>query len=333
MPSFQNPAAFLFLLVFPALLILRKLKFFSKIEFPAILGDWEGRLFSWKGKVHKVFALFVQILKTLGSICIIIAFADPVISHQDKIYTSLGADIVFVVDTSPSMAAKDVNEGTRIEAAKQTIIKLSQENEGLRFGLVLLGSEAQVMVPPTNDHQAFIKQVEEIKVGIMGDGSAIGDGLSTAICHLTSSSAPKKCIILLTDGENNAGEIHPETAASLASANKIAIYVVGVGSKGSVPIEYEDVKTGKIYSGFLDSNFNSASLKKIANLTDGRYYEVKTIDELETSLQTVAKTENASQSFTYKTISIHYYNKFLLAGIIIFILVWIFKRIFMSEII
>lgn len=333
MPSFQNPLAFLLLLVFPLLLLFRKLKLFSKIEFPAILGDWDGRLFSWKGKVQQIFSIFTQFLKTAACLCIIIAFADPVISHQEKIFTSLGTDIIFVLDTSPSMAGKDVDDGNRIDAAKKAIKKLSVQNEGLRFGLVALGSDSAVMVPPTSDHQAFDKQLDSIQVGIMGDGSAIGDGLSTAICHLASSSAPKKCIILMTDGENNAGEIHPQTAATLAASNKIPVYVVGIGSKGSVPIEYQDPKTGKIYSGYLDSNFNSASLRKIADTSGGRYFEVKTIDELEETLHNVTENENTSQSFTYKTVSIHYFDKFLLAGIILFIIVWIFKRIFMNEII
>lgn len=333
MPSFQNPLAFLFLLLVPLLIILRKFKIFSKIEFPAVLGDWEGRLFTWKGVVIRFFSIFAKITKTGAILCVIIAFADPVISHQEKTFTSLGSDLIFVVDTSPSMAGKDVDDDTRMNAAKNTIKKLAVENEGLRYGLVLLGSEAEVAVPPTSDHQSFFKEVNNMSVGMMGDGSAIGDGLSTAICHLISSSAPKKIIILLTDGENNAGEIHPETAATLANSNNIPIYVIGIGSRGTVPIEYEDPKTGKIYSGYLDSNFNSASLKKIASSANGHYYEVRTTEDLLTTLQSVTKAESSTQSFTYKTISVHYFDKFLIAGIILFIATWIFKRVFMNEIV
>lgn len=333
MPSFQNPIAFLILLLIPLLFILRKIKLFSKIEFPAVLSDWEGRAFKWKGIVINSLLRISKILKFAAFTSVIIALADPVISHQEKIYTSLGSDIIFVVDTSPSMAGKDIDEGTRLDAAKKTIKKLSIQQDGLRFGLVTLGSTAQVLVPPTSDHQIFEKNLSELKIGQLGDGSAIGDGLSTAICHLVSSSAPNKFIILLTDGENNAGEIHPETAASLAASNKIAIYVIGVGSKGTIPIEYEDPNTGKTYSGYLDSNFNSNSLKKLATMTNGHYYEVRTSDDLTTTLQTVTKTENITQNFTYKTISVHYYDKFLVAGIILIIAVWIIKRLFVREIV
>lgn len=333
MPSFQNPAAFLLLLLIPLLYLLRKLKIFTKITFPAVLADWNGKAFKWSGKTRRVISIFARIIMGAGFLAVIAAFADPVISWQEKVYTSLGTDVIFVVDTSPSMAAKDIDGGTRLEAAKNTIKLVSQDYEGFRFGIVVLGSDASVFVPPTSDHNAFKKRIDDIHVGILGNGSAIGDGLSTAVCHLASSKAPKKCIVLMTDGENNAGAIHPETAADLAADNNITIYVVGIGSKGSVPIEYTDPSTGKLYSGYLDSNFNSASLRKISSLANGRYFEVKTTDELMITLSNVAKTENVTQSFTYKTMNELLYDKFLLFGSIMLALAWIIKRLLLNEMI
>lgn len=331
MPSFENPTAFLLFLLVPLLLILRKFKIFTQITFPAVLSDWNGKPFKWNGKTRKFFTFFSKFLLAAGYVFVVVALADPVISWQEKIYTSLGTDIVFVVDTSPSMAAKDIDGSTRLDAAKNTIKKLAVEHEGFRFGIVALGSDASVFVPPTSDHSVFSKRVEEIKVGILGNGSAIGDGLSTAVCHLSSSKAPKKCIILLTDGENNAGAIHPETAANMAALNDITVYVVGVGSKGSVPIEYVDALTGKIYSGYLESNFNSASLRKIASIGNGRYFEVKTAEELNNTLSIVAKTENINQTFTYKTINEFYYDKLLFIALLLIVAAWIIKRLFLNE--
>lgn len=331
MPDFQNPAAFLLLLLFPLLFLLRKLKIFTKITFPAVLTDWNGKAFKWNGKARQFFSFFIKILLGTGFICIILALADPVHSWQEKVYTSLGTDVVFVVDTSPSMAAKDMDGITRLEAAKNTINKVAKEHEGFRFGIVVLGSEASVFVPPTSDQSVFLKRISDINVGILGNGSAIGDGLSTAICHLSSSKAPKKCIILLTDGENNAGVIHPETAATLAVNNGITVYVVGIGSKGSVPIEYTDPATGKLYSGYLDSNFNSSSLIKISNIANGRYFEVKTTEELLGTLKNVAKSENINQNFTYKTMNELLYDRFLFVGICLLVLAWIIKRLFLNE--
>lgn len=331
MPDFQNPAAFFLILLIPLLHILRRLKIFKQITFSAVLADWNGHKFEWQGKSQKFLAVFSKALLIIGFILVVTAFADPVISYQEKVYTTLGTDVIFVVDTSPSMAAKDVNGEMRLEAAKKSIISLVEKHDGYRFGIVGLGSNASVIVPPTSKADTIKSQISKLSVGAFGNGSAIGDGLSTAVCHLVSSSAPKKCIILFTDGENNAGEIHPETAAKLALENEITLYVVGVGSKGTVPIEYTDPVTGKNYSGYLDSDYNSASLKKIASISNGKYYEVRTIEELDSTLNTVSKIENTTQNFNYKNVNKTYYQKFLMAAMIILALAWFIKRVILKE--
>ena len=331
MPSFENPAAFFLLLLIPLLYIFRYSKIFNQITFPAVLSDWNGRTFEWKGKSQKVLSVFARIFFTAGFFISVAALAAPVISNQEKVYTSLGTDIVFVVDTSPSMSAKDMDGTQRLEASKNAIYTLTNKNDGSRYGLVALGSNAAVLVPPTNDQTFFSEHLAKISAGTFGNGSAIGDGLSTAVCHLVSSSAPKKCIVLFTDGENNAGEIHPETAAQLARDNNITIYVVGIGSKGKVPIEYTDPSTGKLYAGYLDSNFNPASLKKIANIAGGRYFEAQTIEELSNILTTVSKTENVSQNYTYRTVNRLFYKQFLSIAITLFILAWFIRRIILKE--
>ena len=331
--SFQNPAGFLLILLLPLFFILRKTKILKQTVVYAVLGDWEGKHFTWNGRIRRFFSILTKIMLGAGFLLTVAAFADPVISVQEKVYTSIGNDVIFVVDTSPSMAAKDMDGERRIDSAKNAITSLVKSYDGYRYGIVALGSNASVSVPPTADSSIFSKKLGEIQVGMLGNGSAIGDGLSTAVCHLASSSAPKKCIILLTDGENNAGEIHPETAAELAANNQINVYVLGIGSKGRVPIEYTDLQTGKLYSGYLESDFNANSLKKIAEIGNGRYFEVRTIEELARTLASVAKTENISQSFTYKTITTNYYQQVLFFAIILFVVAAFFKRFLLQEII
>jgi len=331
MPSFENPAAFFLLLLIPLLYLFRSLKIFNQISFPAVFEDWEGRSFEWKGKSQKFLSVLARIFFTAGFFISVAALAAPVISNQEKVYTSLGTDIVFVLDTSPSMSAKDMDGIQRLEAAKNAIYTLSNKRDGSRYGLVALGSNAAVLVPPTSDLNFFSERLTSISAGVLGNGSAIGDGLSTAVCHLVSSSAPKKCIVLLTDGENNAGEIHPETAAQLASDNNITIYVVGIGTKGKVPIEYTDPTTGKLYSGYLDSNFNPASLKKIASISKGKYFEAQTLDELSGILSTVSKAETVSQNYTYRTVNHLFYKQFLTVALILFILAWFIRRVILKE--
>lgn len=329
--EFQNPAAFFLLLLLPLLYLLRHFKIFTQMTFQAVLADWNGRAFVCHGKIRKLLAAFSKFLLASGFILAVIALADPVVSHQEKVYTSVGTDIVFVVDTSPSMAAKDVDGQTRLQAARNAITSLIQSHDGFRYGLVGLGSDACVLVPPTQNRAILEERFKQVQVGAFGNGSAIGDGISTAVCHLAASSAPKKCIILLTDGENNAGEIHPETAAELASENGINLYVVGIGSKGTVPIEYVDPQSGKVYSGYLDSDFNSTSLKKIAAIGNGRYFEVRTIEELISTLGVVASSENVVQNFTYRIINDFYYKQFLLIAIILVVTAWFITKVLLKE--
>ena len=329
--SFQNPVAFLQLLLIPLLYLLRYLKIFKKITFGAVLADWEGKSFTWNGKFRKFLSVLARIFIILSFSFGVAALADPVVSTQEKVYTNLGTDIMFVVDTSPSMAAKDVDGDTRLAAAKNSIRSIIKSHDGYRYGAVALGSNAAVLVPPTNDLSTFEKRLGELTIGYMGNGTAIGDGVSTAVCHLAASNAPKKCIILLTDGENNAGEIHPDTAAALAKRNNITLYIVGIGSKGTVPIEYTDPISGKLYSGYLDSNFDGTSLRKLSESASGRYFETRSIAELGATLETVAQTENVTQSFIYRTGKKHYYKQFILMAIILIMLTWILKRLVLKE--
>ena len=331
MINFQTPLAFLLLLLIPLLFILRKLHIFNIITFRVNLGDWNGKHFIWNGKLQKFLSVIATSLVFISFTLVVLAFADPVKVHQEKVYTSLGTDIVFVLDTSPSMAAKDINGLRRIDAAKDAIRTLALDKNGNRYGIVEFGSNASVAVPPTSDLDFFTGILSELDVGAMGNGSAIGDGLSTAIYHLSSSKAENKCIILLTDGENNAGAIHPETASELASSNNINLYVVGIGSKGKVPIEYTDPITGKLYSGHLNSDYSFDQLRKIATIGNGGFFEVKTIGDLQIALLSVSNTEAVTQDFTYKTKNKTYYDKFILVALILISIAWFIKRIVLKE--
>ena len=170
MPSFQNPAAFLLLIFVPLLYIVRYLKIFSGISFPLTFCDWNGERFEWLGGIHGILSAISEFILALSYVCAVIALASPVVRNQEKIYTSRGADIAFVIDTSPSMAAKDIASGTRLEAAKQVVKQLVQQNAGTSFALVAMASEAAVVVPPTTDHNAFLQRLEQLSPGEMGDG-------------------------------------------------------------------------------------------------------------------------------------------------------------------
>ena len=340
---FNNPYAFLFLVLVPLYFALKKINFFKKPSFPIVLYDWnagEGEFFGGRFRLYNVLLFFADSLGVVGFILLIFALSDPVMHTQEKIYTSKGAEILFVLDTSPSMAAKDISvvSGlrpemiTRFEAAKRGIKTLVSDSAGLTYGLVAMAKEAAILVPPTDDFDFFGKQLDSVAIGEFGDGTAIGTGLGSAVFHLSSSSALKKAIILITDGENNAGSIHPQTAAELARQNGITLYVIGIGTRGTVPIEYVDVATGKIVSGFYESEFDSSELEKIALFSGGQYFGLENFPSVTEKLALISRKESVVQSFYLRTTEILYFKKFLFFSALAFFVSWICKRLILKEI-
>lgn len=330
--DFMNPAGFLLILFVPLFYALRRLKVFNQVSFPLSFSDWNGWVFTWNNKFRRIMAVIAEGLCILGYLLIILAFAEPVIHHQERVYTSRGTDVMFVLDTSPSMAARDINGATRIDAATKTIEKIVDANPGASYGLIVMGSQAAVVVPVTNDKETLKNRLSTVTVGLMGEGTAIGTGLSTAVFHIKSTTAKRKCIVVLTDGENNAGEIHPETASALAQKNGITLYTVGIGTKGTVPLEYVNPVTGKIYSGFLDSSFDSSGLEKIAVAAGGRYYSVESLSAMNMALSSIIKKQDVVQSYYIKTLDDYYYHHVLFAAIIAIVLSRIIKRLYLKEV-
>lgn len=330
MPRFNYPFVFLLLLLIPLFYVLRKLRIFSKPSFPIITADWNGQNFLWRKPLDYIAGFFSSFLFAVGYVCLVIALADPVITRQEKVYTSKGTDILFVLDASPSMTARDIAGGTRLEAAILSISTMVQEADGTGFGLVAMGSEAALLVPPTTDRRVFFDRLQWLSPGMLGDGTAIGEGISTAVYHLASSSSQKKCVVLLTDGENNAGRIHPETAARLVLEHDIVLYVLGVGTSGSVPIEYVDPTSGKVYSGYLESSFDSSVLERIAKEAGGRYFDIDSSGDLYTALASISASEQTVQSFYYKTAETSYYYVLLGISVIVFAVAWVLRRLYMG---
>lgn len=331
MPDFQNPAAFLLLLLIPVLYLLRYAGFFSRMSFLITLSDWNGKYFPWEKKPRNFASMFSRICGCIGFVVTVIALADPVLYRQERVYTSRGTDVMFVIDVSPSMAAKDIGGISRLEAAKHAVTELVNDNIGATFGVVAMGEEASIGIPPTVDKKIFHERLAALSLGNLGDGTAIGTGLATAVFHMASSGAPKKCIVLVTDGENNAGAIHPETAAELAAKNNIIVYTLGVGTTGSVPIEYIDPVTGKSYTGFLNSTFDVNALRQIAQVGGGRFFEIQAISDFSLALSVIIKNQNVVQTYHSKTVNYDFYDKLILIAGIMFVLSWFVRRICLQE--
>lgn len=332
MIQLENAYALFLLLLIPLWIVLKKSGILSKVTLPIILSDWDGKIFKWDSKNIKIIQVISNVFFCLGYFCIVIAFSDPKIVHQEKRYISRGTEIVFVIDSSPSMSALDIGNTTRLDAAKGVISKLVTSMSGTSFGIISMASEAACIVPPSTDSDLFLKQLANIRIGELGDGTALGVGISSAVYHLSTSPAPKKIIVLITDGENNAGTIHPTTAAKLAKEQNIPIYVLGIGTQGTVPVEYTDPKTGKVYSGYLESGFNSENLEKISYLSNGRYYDIFNLEDLEVMLKNIIQNETVIPHFYFVPVDNQYYEIFLVISVICFILTWIIKRLYLKEV-
>jgi Ca-activated chloride channel family protein len=172
-----------------------------------------------------------------------------------------------------------------------------------------------------------------LRIGELGDGSALGTGLSLALYHLDKSKAPKKSIVLITDGENNAGNIHPLTAARLCRENNISLYVLGIGTRGIVLVEYVDPISGHVISGQYDSNYDSVSLALIASEAGGKYFEVDSMRLLQQTLSAVERNESVIQSYHIKNEDTRLSYNFIFIAIIFFVIAWVIRRFILREVI
>ena len=329
--EFENVFALLLFLLIPLYIVLKKRGILAKPSFYLSFSDWKGSGFVWKHPLRTFSTILSRILFFLAFVCMIFALANPVLTRQEKVYTSSGAKIVFVLDTSPSMAALDMGGMSRLNLAKEIIASVVSQMKGISFGLIAMGSEAVSLVSPTEDHDFFMDQLYKTEIGEMGEGTAIGVGISAAMYHLGPRYSAHRSIVLLTDGENNGGFIHPHTALELAVGDGIPIYTIGLGTVGTVPIEYTDSQTGKKYSGYLESHFDDGLLRTIAKESGGEYFRAESFMLLKDALMHIVKKEDVSQTYYIEEKKQNYYEKFLYVAFFSLIVGWSIKRFYLRE--
>lgn len=253
---------------------------------------------SWKGKA--VNACYFLELLAVGFL--IIAIARPQSSSSRISKQIEGTDIVLALDISASMNATDLLPNRYI-AAKKVATEFVKGRVNDNMGLVAFGGESLSLMPLTNDRLALINAIENIQMGQLDNGTAIGDGLASSINRLVSGQAKSKSIILLTDGTNNAGEVSPSTAAEIAHEKGIRVYTIAVGTDQSMQITdpYGFTTTT------LDAKIDEESLKDIAQTTGGKYFRATDekmlasvfdeIDQLEKSRIDVSKYSRMDEHF------------------------------------
>lgn len=218
---------------------------------------------SWKSiAMHVAFAL--QLIAIGG---LIVALTRPQSHDHLKMSRIEGTDIVLALDISGSMSAKDFNP-SRFTAAKDVAAKFVNQRENDNIGLVVFAGESLSLMPLTNDRGALLNAINRIEMGDLTDGTAIGDGLVSAINRIVSGKAKSKSIILLTDGTNNAGDVPPSTAAQIAKQKGVKIYTIGVGTNGSIKV----TDPYGFSTTTIETKIDEESLKEIAELTNGKYF-------------------------------------------------------------
>ena len=329
--SLESPVyLFLFLLIFPAVYY-RRSRRFSGGRIPFSFCIWPEDSFSSPNRGLQIILAVSSIFFWLGFSFLIIALAGPSYIEKERIYLTRGIDIIIVLDESPSMAAQDFSPENRFESAKRVIRRFISNRENDPVGIVSFGKEAALRVPPTIDYGMLFDRLDSLRIMDMGNGTAIGMGIAVAVLHLQRSTAEKQIIILITDGENNAGEIMPESAAEIAAQMGIKIYSIGIGFEGEVPLEYTDPETGKIYRGQYKSGFNETLLKKMADISGGKYFHALSPGALNSILKTIDSIESREKLVKIKTKARQEYRKFIIIGFLLIMFNFIIRKIIFKE--
>jgi Ca-activated chloride channel family protein len=254
--------------------------------------------FRFAPRSWRVTLMPLQLLLRLAVfVLLILVLARPQTSNSWKNETMEGIDIMLAMDVSTSMLAEDLKPN-RIEAAKQVASDFIIGRPSDNIGLTIFAGEAFTQVPLTIDHNVLLKQLSGLKDGMTKDGTALGDGLATAINRIKDSEAKSKVIILLTDGINNQGAVDPQSAAEIAALYNIRLYTIGVGTKGLAPYPFRDAFGRKRYQNVpveLDENL----LTQMAQSTnDGQYFRATNKKSLQQIFNQIDKMEKSKIDVT-----------------------------------
>ncbi len=332
MLGFSNPGWFALFLMAPVLFWARYLwrQRGGRLVFPFLV--WGGEEFQPRDIWLKAFISSSRILSWLGLSMLIIALAGPEIVEQEELHLSRGIDIMIVLDQSLSMGVQDYPPVNRFDLARQVIHRFVQDRKGDSIGLVSFGSQAVLRCPPTDDYDWLLQRLEELRIRELGDDTAIGMGLAVATLHLTDSMAAGKVILLLTDGDDNAGEVRLETAMQLATDHGIRVYLIKVGKQGEFPIHLTDPETGVTTSGTVITHFDEGRSRTLTESYGGRFWEATSPGTLEAVFRTVNSLEKVERQVSVQIRSRPLHRPAVIIGVLILMFVYVVRRLLMEEI-
>ncbi len=315
MISFAVPYALLLLLAVPALVWLRS----GARRKPSYRFSDVSRLYrlrrSWATRVQPLFPL----LYGLGLACLVIVLAQPQRGlEQSRVKTEV-LDIVLTVDLSTSMRAEDMMIGNRrvnrYESVREVLLDFIRARRGDRMAIVAFASVPYTVAPLTLDNEWLQRRVDDMSVGMLEDGTAIGTALAASVNRLRDSTAETRVVVLYTDGENNTGTISPEQAGQLAAALGIRVYTIGAGTTGWVPIPFTD-RFGQVHYRRAWSQIGEESLEEIARVTGGRFFRVTDHEGLQQVYEEIDRLERTEVDVEHYTQFEPRFLPFLIGGIV-----------------
>ncbi|MEM8901081.1 MAG: VWA domain-containing protein [Bacteroidota bacterium] len=325
--SFASPWI-LTLLVIPALMILWYILRYNKIYPTLKLPILEGIL-PFQQNVRGLFKQNLFILRALALATLIVALARPQRNYKNEEVNTEGIDIVIAMDVSGSMLARDF-EPDRLGAAKERAADFISQRPNDRIGLVVFAGESFTQCPLTIDHNVVGQLLDEIKNGLIEDGTAIGMGLANAVNRLRESDAKSRVVILLTDGVNNSGFIDPLTAVEAANQYGIRVYTIGVGRRGKAPYPVQ-THFGLSYQN-IDVEIDEELLEEIAEQTGGQYFRATNNQGLKDIYETIDELEKSKIQVTVLSRKTEEFYGFLLLGLGILGIEWLLRYTWLRSI-
>jgi Ca-activated chloride channel family protein len=237
---------------------------------------------------------FLAGLSYLALALFIIALARPQLGRVTTRVQATGVDIMLVLDVSRSMLAEDFTIGNsranRIDTVKIVTEQFIRQRPNDRIGIVAFAGRPYLVSPLTLDHDWLIRNLERLRIGLVEDGTAIGSAIASAANRLKDKEAKTKLIVLLTDGDNNAGKVQPLTAAEAAKALGIRIYTIGAGTEGEAPFPLQNAFGRTVYRNVL-VKFDEKTLSEIATITNGQYFRATDTNSLRKIFSEIDKME------------------------------------------
>lgn len=319
LPSFVHPYVLLLLLVIPLLAWLRGRRgrgaafLYSSVELvKGITNLNRSQTGLWGAK-----------LRWIALALCIIALARPRLGEGETAIKASGIDIVVALDLSGSMAAEDFavlgSRVNRLAAAKNVLEEFVEKRESDRIGLVAFAGRAYIAAPLTLDHDFLLQNLERLNLGTIEDGTAIGSAMTAGLNRLRDLDSKSRIMILMTDGQNNAGKVPPLTAAEAAESLDVKIYTIGVGKRGTAPFPRKG-PFGRTMYAQMEVNIDEETLTKIAETTGGQYYRADSTDTLVDIYEQIDQLEKSEIEVTEYQNYEEIFHWFLLPGFFILLL-------------